>query len=191
MHGFLLLISPPPNGIVSLLFFLPFLSLLWFHVYFHRIARSYVFCCCCCCCRCSVFLFLLLLLFCRVWNFAQCAAIVRNSFIPFEHINRFVTTSTRIWWRDKWMELHNYAKKNEEWHLSHHHHYKWADINMSAIYAFRLAIRYPFVQIYLFISRHKQKCKNKNTKPSNPLGLSICIEKLQRRNTSKRSIGRA
>lgn len=150
-----------PNGIVSLSFF----SSISFSVMIPCLFSSYV-------CVCVCFF---VLSFCRfprwwwwcfvIWNLhnAQplCKILLSLSHSYRIQMNRFVSTATRIIpWCDTWMELHNYAKKNEEctstiatttittiatiatspawWWLRMGWYFMWAP------YAFRLAIRYPF-----------------------------------------------
>lgn len=169
--------------------FLPFLFLLWFHVYFHHMC-VYVF---------------FVLSFCRfprwwwwcfvIWNLhnAQplCKILLSLSHSYRIQMNRFVSTATRIIpWCDTWMELHNYAKKNEECTST------IATTTITTIASMMMiknglifyvsAICIPVG--YSISFSHKSTCfislhalNVKNTRP-------ICGQKHQRRNYSKRSI---
>lgn len=147
----------------------------------------------CVCVFCSFFLSLsslMVMMFCHM-KFTQCAAIVQNSFIPFAQLSYTNSTATRIIsWCDTWMELHNYAKKNEECSST------IATATITTIASMMMiknglifyvsAICIPVGYLISFL--HKSTCfislhalNAKNTRP-------ICGQKHQRRNYSKRSI---
>lgn len=172
--------------------------ILFFHLFFCY-DSMFIFIICVCVC------FFFVLSFCRfprwwwwcfvIWNLhnAQplCKILLSLSHSYRIQMNRFVSTATRIIpWCDTWMELHNYAKKNEECTST------IATTTITTIASMMMiknglifyvsAICIPVG--YSISFSHKSTCfislhalNVKNTRP-------ICGQKHQRRNYSKRSI---